>query len=241
MNHLNSVEFKVYGKYALFTDPLTKIGGEKFSYQIPTYEALKGITESIYWKPTFKWVIDDVRIMNRIELFDKGMLLIHYQDDGKGLSIYTYLKDVEYHVRAHFEWNDLRPDLAQDRNENKHWDIAKRMIERGGRRDIFLGTRECQGYVEPCPFTEGSGEYDDLDELTFGVMVHGITYPDEDKEHHMKIRLWRPKMIRGVVHFIRPDECDPKMVRDLGERKVKPFELGKNFSGISEFDREGVF
>ena len=27
----NIVEFKVTGKYALFTDPLTKIGGEKFS------------------------------------------------------------------------------------------------------------------------------------------------------------------------------------------------------------------
>lgn len=39
----NRVEFKVYGKYALFTDPLTKIGGEKCSYQIPTYQALKGI------------------------------------------------------------------------------------------------------------------------------------------------------------------------------------------------------
>jgi len=39
MQHRNSVEFKVTGRYALFTDPLTKIGGEKFSYQIPTYEA----------------------------------------------------------------------------------------------------------------------------------------------------------------------------------------------------------
>jgi CRISPR-associated protein Cas5d len=39
----NQVEFKVYGKYALFTDPVTKIGGEKYSYQIPTYQALKGI------------------------------------------------------------------------------------------------------------------------------------------------------------------------------------------------------
>ena len=64
MSERNTIEYKVYGKYALFTDPLTKIGGEKFTYQIPTYEALKGITESIYWKPTFVWIIDDVRVMN---------------------------------------------------------------------------------------------------------------------------------------------------------------------------------
>ena len=35
----------------MFTDPITKIGGEKCSYHIPTYEAVKGILKSIYWKP----------------------------------------------------------------------------------------------------------------------------------------------------------------------------------------------
>ena len=44
--------YRVKGEYALFTDPVTKGGGEKFTYQIPTYQALKGITEAIYWKPT---------------------------------------------------------------------------------------------------------------------------------------------------------------------------------------------
>ena len=42
----NSIEFKVWGAYALFSDPITRIGGEKFSYQIPTYEAMKGIVET---------------------------------------------------------------------------------------------------------------------------------------------------------------------------------------------------
>ena len=62
----NRTEFKVFGRFALFTDPLTKIGGEKCSYHIPTYEALKGVAKSVYWKPTFIWVIDKVRIMRRI-------------------------------------------------------------------------------------------------------------------------------------------------------------------------------
>ena len=48
----NIVEFKVSGRYALFSDPINRIGGEKFSYQVPTYQALKGILESVYWKPT---------------------------------------------------------------------------------------------------------------------------------------------------------------------------------------------
>ena len=51
--HRNTIEYEVYGDYALFSDPVMRVGGEKSSYSIPTYEAVKGITESIYWKPTF--------------------------------------------------------------------------------------------------------------------------------------------------------------------------------------------
>lgn len=35
----NSVEFEVYARYALFSDPITRVGGEKFTYQVPTYQA----------------------------------------------------------------------------------------------------------------------------------------------------------------------------------------------------------
>lgn len=38
----NIVEFQVTGDYGLFTDPIMRVGGEKCSYQVPTYEALKG-------------------------------------------------------------------------------------------------------------------------------------------------------------------------------------------------------
>lgn len=101
----NVVEYKVYGKYALFTDPITKTGGEKCSYMVPTYQALKGITEFIYWKPTFQWIIDDVKIMKKIQTESKGMRPIKY-NGGNDLAMYTYLHDVEYYVRAHFEWNE---------------------------------------------------------------------------------------------------------------------------------------
>ena len=54
----NSVEFAVKGDYALFSDILTRPGMEKFSYPIPTYESLKGMLHSIYWKPTIIWIIE---------------------------------------------------------------------------------------------------------------------------------------------------------------------------------------
>ena len=140
----NSVQFKVYGKYALFSDPITRPGGEKFSYQTPTYQALKGILESIYWKPTFWWNVDAVRVINRIQTESKGIrpILIKPEKDKRNykrneLAYYTYLKDVEYQVLAHFEWNLNRASLDYDRDEHKHHNIARRAIEQGGRRDVF--------------------------------------------------------------------------------------------------------
>ena len=238
MQYPNIVEFEVTGDYGLFSDPIMRVGGEKASYQVPTYEALKGILMSVYWKPTLIWIIDEVRIMNRIQTEVKGVRPIKYYNDKNDLAYYTYLKNCRYQERAHFEWNENRPELAEDRSENKHHQIAKRMIAKGGRRDIFLGTRECQGYVEPCVFGEGEGAYDDIPELSFGLMYHGITYADEayspETQGKMTARFWRPVMKKGVIKFIRPEECIHKELRSMS---VKAFgrDLG-NFSGLSEFE-----
>ncbi len=235
--HSNIVEFEVTGDYGLFSDPILRIGGEKCSYQIPTYEALKGILSSVYWKPTFIWRIMDVRIMNPIQTEVKGIRPIKYSG-GNDLAFYTYLKNCRYQVRACFDWNDNRLDLVQDRNENKHHRIAQRMIEKGGRRDIFLGTRECQGYVEPCEFGSGTGAYDSLPELSFGLMYHGITYPDEaysaETQGQMTARFWKPVMKNGVIQFLQPEECPyQKPLRSMG---MKPFSFElNNFSGLREF------
>lgn len=211
----NRIDFKVSGRFALFTDPPTKIGGEKCSYHIPTYEALKGIAKSIYWKPTFIWVIDCVRIMRRIRTQSKSMKPLVFSG-GNSLAIYTYLADVEYQVKAHFEWNPYRKDMAQDRIDGKHFQVAKRMVEKGGRQDIFLGTRECQGYVEPCTYGEGKGEYDDCGELAYGLMFHGFDYPDETGTRELHSRFWRPVMENGVVTFPKPEDCAVhKFVREM--------------------------
>lgn len=202
----NRVEFAVYGRYALFTDPITRTGGEKCTYPVPTYQALKGILESCYWKPTIVWVIDAVRILNPVHTCAKGIRPIGYYG-GNTLSIYTYLTDVSYQVRAHFEWNLARPELEPDRNEHKHYQIARRMIQRGGRRDIFLGARECQGYVEPCGFGRGKGCYDRTETVDLGMMFHGFDYPSETGKERLQARFWRPVMRRGVIRFCRPADC----------------------------------
>jgi CRISPR-associated protein Cas5d len=227
----NSIQFKVYGRYALFSDPITRPGGEKFSYQTPTYQALKGIAESIYWKPTFIWYIDAVRVIKPIQTESKGMRPIK-MTGGNDLAYYTYLRDVEYQALAHFEWNEHRTDLAKDRDENKHHSIARRCVEQGGRRDIFLGTRECQAYVEPCEFGEGKGAYDELPQIDFGIMFHGFDYPDETGKNELGVRLWRQTMTKGVIEYPMPAEIETRrVVREYGSKYAfKRFDEGRNFT-----------
>lgn len=236
----NTIEFQVYGNYAMFSDPVTRQGGEKISYHIPTYEAMRGITESIYWKPTIKWEIEAVRVMEAIQTETKGMRPILY-NGGSDLSYYTYLKKVRYQVRAHFVFNMNHPELEGDRNENKHHNIAERMVKRGGRRDIFLGTRECQAFVEPCVFGEGESFYDMMPgDVEYGFMYHGITYPEDavlpEEQGKMTVRFWKPVMKKGgYIEFVKPEDCPYKRTIKKLPKKI----FGKdNFSGLQEFSGE---
>lgn len=243
----NTIEFRVWGRYAMFTDPLTRVGGEKCSYHLPTYEAIKGICKSIYWKPTFIWYIDQLRVLRRIRTQTKSMKPIDYNGSmnpsrsylSPTLSLYTYLTGdvrpgnadqagerpneptVEYQVRAHFEWNPHQPALRNDRIDGKHFAIAKRSLERGGRQDIFLGTRDCQGYVEPCVFGSGPGDYDSDGELQYGLMFHSFDYPDETGNGRLATNFWRPKLTDGILTFPRPDDAQiiKKDIRPMNQRR----------------------
>jgi CRISPR-associated protein Cas5d len=234
----NTIEFRAWGRYAMFTDPLTRVGGEKCSYHVPTYEALKGVAKSIYWKPTLIWVVDKVRVLKRIRTQTKGTKPLDF-GGGNRLAIYTFLTgdpdpitgpSVEYQVQAHFKWNEHRPELAKDRVDGKHYQIAQRSLALGGRQDIFLGTRDCQGYVEPCAFGVGAGDYDGKGELGFGLMFHSFDYPDETGVNALGANFWRPQMVDGVIRFPRPEDCPVR--NKVREMAPKSFGVDRNLRDV---------
>lgn len=238
MENDNLITYRVYGRRAMFSMPENRIGGEKISYQIPTYQAIKGITESIYWKPTLVWRIKRIRIINQIQSETQGVKPIS-MNGGNTLGYYTYLKDVEYEVEAYFEWNENRLDLIEDRNENKHYFMAKRCLEKGGRRDIFLGTRECQAYVEPCEFGEKKGTYDEVEELGFGFQFHSFTYPDEietGEKDSLYANFWNPFMKKGIIDMINPQECS--VTRNIKNYSIKEFSINKNLKPVAKEVKE---
>lgn len=230
----NTISFSLKGRYALFTDPITKLGGEKCSYHVPTYEAIKGILKSIYWKPTIVWHVDKVRVMKSIRTQTKGVKPLIW-NGGNSLAIYTFLHDVEYQVQAHFEWNMHHPELGHDRNDGKHFSMAQRALDRGGRQDIFLGTRDCQGYAEPCNFGDEIGAYDSIDELGFGLMFHGFDYPDETGVDELQARFRRVVMRGGVIDFLESKDSEVK--RFIRPMTKKEFGLGVNQLDVEAEER----
>ncbi len=201
---------KLKGEYALFTTPSTKGGGEKMSYQIPTREALRGIADAVYFKPVFKNCIDEVKIINPIRTQTMGFRAL-LRSGKADLNYYTYLKDVEYLVKYHFEWDENREDLIYDRNEMKHQEIMKRSLIKGGRRDIFLGTRECVGYVEKITkeeYENTKGFYENQN-LSFGIMFHSFIYPVKPGSELISC-FTETKMENGIIKFKESEECEIK-------------------------------
>ena len=80
--------------------------------------------------------------------------------------------------------------------------------------------------------------YDDIPELSFGLMYHGITYADEayssETEKHMTANFWYPVMRNGVIDFLPPKNCP--IHKTLKEMPMKRFgEECNNFLGLREF------
>ncbi len=199
MNYPNIIQFELAGRYALFTDPVTACGGEKCSLPVPTYEALKGAARGIYASREFNWVIDAVRIMNRISTEAMSMTRLCYFGGGRDISVYTYLRDVRYKVSSHLEFPDGTPPETQ----HKHYSIARRMLGKGGRREIYLGVRSCTAAVSPCRFAEGEGFYDDISE-DLGLMYHSIAYSGSEA---VSVQHFNCRMEHGVIAFPPPVEC----------------------------------
>lgn len=203
---------RICGDFALFTDPTTKGGGEKFTYSLPTYEALKGIVDANYWKPTIINIIDECKIINPIRTQTKGVL-VPLNNGNQDRFYYTYLTDVCYEIKYHFMWNYDRPDMARDRDVTKHSQIILRSLEHGGRRDIFLGTRECMGYIERIDHSEFAKHNTAYENqyLDFGIQFHSFIYPalgEEDKP--LIANFDHARLIDGRITFRRPHMCEIK-------------------------------
>ena len=206
------VKVNVWGDYALFTRPELKT--ERYSYDIITPSAARGILEAIYWHPGMRWIIDKIYVKNPIQFtsvrrnevtskISKSKMLDAYNGVGKPLYICTkdeivqrasvLLCNVSYVVEAHFE---ITPKAMDSDNSGKFKDIIMRRLRGECYHMPYFGCREFPANFALCEEEEIHTAYDVVAEKDLGLMLYDMDYSDPENIQPM---FFRAIMRHGVV------------------------------------------
>jgi CRISPR-associated protein Cas5d len=234
------IVFIVRAERALFTRHDLRV--ERFTYPVPTFGALAGVLRSIYAKPTFYWVPTKILILKPIQYQNiqvnevKDSVITQrpfIASDRRVQKMQTYLYDVHYVVEAHFEWSGKQPE---DENLGKHLSIFQRSLDAGGRRDVFLGLRECTAIVEPIDEKFNALKPEDrfdavVDEqykewkrlgqtgltISIGLMFHGWDWSSA-KDGTDTPTFFHAMVQDGILEYPHPDD-DARIIRQKFERR----------------------
>lgn len=181
------VEVKVWGPYACFTRPEMKV--ERVSYEVMTPSAARGIIEAIYWKPEFRWLVREIRVLRDVRFFSirrnevstrasersarawAGHVSNYFADLDRTQRHTLALRDVAYVIAADIA---VRPGVPED--PAKYRDQFRRRVARGQCHTMpYLGCREFTAeFGEP----EG-GEHSIQQSGPLGRMLFDLEYaPD---------------------------------------------------------------
>jgi CRISPR-associated protein Cas5d len=200
---------EVSGDFACFTRPEFK--AERFSYEVMTPTAARGILESIFWKPQFEYIIIKIDVLKPIRWFSirrnevkstvsedwvrRAMVdssLRYDVEDDRDQRNSVVLRDVSYRIHAQVE---LRPGVTD--NEAKYREQFRRRVDKGAcHSQPFLGTREFSARFGKSTAARPITDARDKDKM-LGVMLHNIRYHDDGSE----IYQWFDAELReGVLH-----------------------------------------
>lgn len=235
------IVFSVRAERALFTRPDLRV--ERFTYPVPTFGALAGVLRSIYAKPAFYWVPTRILILKPIQY--QNIQVNEVKDavitqrpfiapERRVQKMQSYLYNVHYIIEAHFEWSGKHPE---DENLGKHLDIFHRSLEAGGRRDVFLGLRECTAIVEPIDekfyalksqdrfnavVDEQHGKWKRLGQtgLTMGIGLMFYAWDWGAAKDGTDVPIFFNALVKkGILEYPRPED-DATLIRQVFERRV---------------------
>lgn len=204
MTNYPPVEVKVWGEYALFTQPEMKV--ERMSYPCMTPSAARGILEAIFWKPEMYWEVEQIQILKEIRYQSivrnevrqviadtiKGKRTSdYYADDDRTQRHSLLLRDVAYRIRAHIRLNDhATEDVA------KYRDMFRRRVKRGQCfHRPYLGCREFAAFFgEP---TEQDTPIERNQQI--GTMLFDLRYAKHAKGAHIPV-FFQAEIQDGILH-----------------------------------------
>jgi CRISPR-associated protein Cas5d len=217
----NGIRLKVEGDMACFTRPELK--AERFSYDVMTPSAARGILEAIHWKPAIRWEVEKIHVLKPIrfqslrrnEVMSKvpvgtvrramasgtldGLQLV--ADENRMQRATTLLVDVAYVIEARISMTAAAG--AQD-NVTKHREIFSRRARKGQCfHQPCLGTREFAArysLLEPeAPAPEAIPVTSDL-----GLMLWDIDHGVIGKPS----MFFRAKLDSGTIHIPPPGSVE---------------------------------
>lgn len=191
------VKVRVWGDYALFSRPELKV--ERYSYDVMTPSAARGILEAIYWHPGMRWVVDKIYVKNPIRFtsvrrnevkskISASNVLSVYNGAQKPLYISSkeeivqrasmILTDVAYVIEAHFEMTEQANETD---NSGKFKDIMMRRLQKGKCYHMpYFGCREFPANFALCEEEEIETAFDDVAEKDLGMMLFDMDYSDRN-------------------------------------------------------------
>lgn len=212
------VKVRVWGDYALFSRP--EFRTERYSYDVITPSAARGILDSVFWHPGLRWVVDEICVVKPIrftsvrrnEVKSKALassVLQAYNGADKPLYISTkadivqrasvLLCDVEYVISAHFE---MTSEAKATDNPGKFKDIVMRRLRKGECYHMpYFGCREFPAHFCLCE-DEVESVYSQVPEKDLGFMLFDMDYSDRENPQPMFFRA----VMRGGILNLR--DCE---------------------------------
>ena len=219
-----SVKVEVWGEYALFSRPELKV--ERYSYDVMTPSAARGLLDAIYFHPGMRWVVNKIYVLSPIEFTGirrnevkskisarnvsavmnggGGELLIATSDDIQQRAA-TVLRDVHYVIDAHFE---MTAKAAPGDNEGKFCDIMRRRLEKGQcYHQPCFGCREFPAHFKKWEGGEIATAYPESDR-DLGLMLYDMDYSDQ---RNIRPMFFRARLEDGVLNVPAPGS--PEVLR----------------------------
>jgi CRISPR-associated protein Cas5d len=183
-------EVRVRGQFACFTRPEFKT--ERFSYEVLTPSAARGVLEAILWKPAIFWHVRRIRLLAPVQFaqFKRNEVNSrvatpkaaaasrtgagiddYFADEDRAQRNTVALRDVDYAVDAEMV---MTPRAGSGDNAKKFDEMFRRRLERGQfHMQPYLGCREFPAIVEPYTGDPPPLEQESRD---LGLMLHDIRY-----------------------------------------------------------------
>ncbi|WP_141579352.1 type I-C CRISPR-associated protein Cas5c [Actinomadura sp. WMMA1423] len=183
---------EVSGELACFTRPELK--AERFSYEVMTPSAARGVLEAIFWRPEFEYRLIKIEVLKPIRWFSirrnevKSMAsddwirrmmadtTVRYDvETDRDQRNTVALRDVGYRIHAQVL---LRPQATE--GEVKYREQFRRRVDKGACfSQPFLGTREFSARFGKATSAQPIQETREL-----GPMLHSIHYEGGKETYH---------------------------------------------------------